>query len=761
MSDHAPTTLEQRQIIRDFADAVRREVHVLSLHPDLLWQQLYNRLQGGGEHLHGVLAAELERRLSPQAAPWLLLRTHLSESRLLLQTLVGHDGAVITCACSPNGSTFLSGGEDGTLRLWDSRTGQPIWTLAGHAGPVLSCAYAPDGSAILSGSVDRTIKVWDAASGRERATLSGHAAPVTALAMLPEGRVAISGSTDSTIRIWDLVAGREMGLLRGHSREVTALSVEPGGRHVLSAGLDGTIKRWEVSTWQLLDEWPARSGIRAAAMASNDTFMIVCLDDVPALATCDLTMHAAERARLVTMQAQRGLGPDALRQLDYTYGHAKHATAIALTPDASRAVSGSDRALRIWDLRRKYSVLNLPGHADSITAVAVVPNGSQVLSASRDGTLRLWRLPDEADSDEPHEAANAHDANASITAVTMTPDGSRALATGRGILAIWDIAHAAAEVNLNGGESISVIPDGSRAISWEMLETFAVYVWDLQQRTELCRIPIGETRLVHRALLTPDGNRALIVVPTAEHPTSAITTVELRAPDRQGALIHTLTCDVLGGDIAGFEAIALTPDSRSMVTTLHSVHDVEHDMLGIWDLESGVYQKTLAHELEEGQSVIVLPDGRHVAAFSRTRVHPQPSAVRVWDLEAGALVQQFDTQLTRVSYASFTQGGQHVLFGSWDGKLEVWDMLAGKLLGSLSDIGSGIQTAALSPDGRRVVCGGSDRSLSVWDLQTRSRVATFYGEGLIQACAMAPDGRTLVAGDAMGVFYMLRLVAST
>jgi WD40 repeat protein len=55
-----------------------------------------------------------------------------------ISTLAGHDGPVLSVAVSADGMTLFSGGEDGTVRVWDAGSCQHLRTLTNHSGPV-SC----------------------------------------------------------------------------------------------------------------------------------------------------------------------------------------------------------------------------------------------------------------------------------------------------------------------------------------------------------------------------------------------------------------------------------------------------------------------------------------------------------------------------------------------------------------------------------------------------------------------------------------------
>lgn len=86
----------------------------------------------------------------------------------LLHNLQGHSGQVNSGTFSPDGRRFVSGGQDGTIRVWDVQNGDLLLTLRGHRGSVDSLAFVRDGGSLVSLSrSDGPVRIWQAPTARQ------------------------------------------------------------------------------------------------------------------------------------------------------------------------------------------------------------------------------------------------------------------------------------------------------------------------------------------------------------------------------------------------------------------------------------------------------------------------------------------------------------------------------------------------------------------------------------------------------------------
>lgn len=102
------------------------------------------------------------------------------------------------------GKTIFVGSLDYTAGLWNVGDFSKIAEIRGHDQPVLSFADAPPGDLFATGGADGLIMVWNSKTGRLLHTLTGNAGHVTALAFAPNGKRLASASKEGVIRLWKL-----------------------------------------------------------------------------------------------------------------------------------------------------------------------------------------------------------------------------------------------------------------------------------------------------------------------------------------------------------------------------------------------------------------------------------------------------------------------------------------------------------------------------------------------------------------------------
>jgi WD40 repeat protein len=85
----------------------------------------------------------------------------------------------------------------------DAESGRQVCPpLKGHTGALSSLSFSPDGKRVATGGQAGTVKIWDVATGQETLTLKGIGV-LTGLAFSPDGRCLISAHMGGTVRIWD------------------------------------------------------------------------------------------------------------------------------------------------------------------------------------------------------------------------------------------------------------------------------------------------------------------------------------------------------------------------------------------------------------------------------------------------------------------------------------------------------------------------------------------------------------------------------
>jgi WD40 repeat protein len=157
------------------------------------------------------------------------------------RNILRHGGLVNSVAFSPDGKTIVSGGADGTIRLWDTR-GNPIGQpFTGHENRVSSVAFSPDGKTIVSGDDEGMIRLWDTRGNPIAQPIKGHKSRVNSVAFSPDGKTIVSNGL-GRIRLWDTRGNPIAQPFKGHKASFSSVAFSPDGKTIVSGGGDGTIR---------------------------------------------------------------------------------------------------------------------------------------------------------------------------------------------------------------------------------------------------------------------------------------------------------------------------------------------------------------------------------------------------------------------------------------------------------------------------------------------------------------------------------------
>jgi tRNA A-37 threonylcarbamoyl transferase component Bud32 len=189
-------------------------------------------------------ATELRQCVEMNLLAWAQeIRPHRAQVRRPLGPTFQYDGAETIAKLSPDGFTVLTGGADGTARLWDAFTGEVRATLRGHRGQITSVAFSKNGRVAMTVGEDQTVRLWDASNGQARGATAAHPSTINLALLSPDGRRLLT-RCNQRVTLWDAASGKRISELVGHSGSVNAAVFSPDGQTILTGGKDQTARLW-------------------------------------------------------------------------------------------------------------------------------------------------------------------------------------------------------------------------------------------------------------------------------------------------------------------------------------------------------------------------------------------------------------------------------------------------------------------------------------------------------------------------------------
>jgi WD40 repeat protein/serine/threonine protein kinase len=547
-----------------------------------------------------------------------------------IETL-GHRASVRGLAYSPNGRWLASASVDGTIRLWDTDSGELARILVGHTGRERSdptrvaLAWSPDSAALASTLADRDVQVWEVATGRLLRNLRGHQDPVCAVAWSPDGKSIATAGLDMNVRLWP-AASDEAPLAIPIPAWVRALDWSPDGAALALGGHDKLVRVWDVKSKQVARVLPADGCVYAVAWSPAADRLACAAGDAQAA-----QIWKADSGELLkTLKTKSTIAsvawsPDGSRLAggdrggyvtvwDSEFGLpvasfavSDDCNSVAWSTDGNTLAAGSrDGIVTLVDPDSRLIRGTLPpAGTQNVGAVALAwsRNGKQVANASRDGTIRLW------DSASARMAATLEgSAKLRLRALAYSPKGNLLASSGSEFspnnasepdVRLWNTETGRLVATLKP-HNLEVL-----ALAWspggEMLATGSgeqIRVWDISERKPIAVFG-GQDGAIEMGLAWSPNGRMLAAVD------SGSPIVRLWEP-----LSRTLAY-ALGGHTKPVWAVAWSPDGKTVISGGQDL------FARFWDVESGKTVSVKPLSTYWVHPLAVSPDGKVLAYNGR------------------------------------------------------------------------------------------------------------------------------------------------
>ena len=582
----------------------------------------------------------------------------------------GHEFLVSSVAFLPDDRHVLTSAGDGTVRMWDRRTGgqvrrlrntgtlsvlalsaggewivtgsdaaelrQPqsaqLWSandpqsepikLTGHPGEVSAAAFSPDRDLetlrIATGDVLGGVRLWrfDAGSRSWQATpVRGHSTgyPISAVKFTPDGRRLLTASQDRIVLIHDALTGETLPPPLKHQGGVKAIDISADSRRALSLSSPGK-GSYRISLWDL--------------ETGSEQFHDV---NLPYETLTSAVFHPSQTSAILTSaNANRNssgfwqwhLGAREIRPLWPQNQVRGVIWAASFSPDGSRLLAAGGSQARLitaqGQLEKTFS-----SHG-AVTSAEFSPDDKLLATSSLDGDVKLWY----ADPQHPefgrvavklaHPHSNGSQWSA-VNSVAFSPviadNGYRLVTAGNdGTARLWRYA---------GG---AITPEG-----------------DVLRHTDR----------VHSAQFSPDGN---FVLTASKDKFARVWNIAAQPPQEPLHLSH---------DEAVLFA-AFSPDGTRVITGCN-----DNDAY-VWDLNPVRSFKLQGHTAAV-TSAAISPNGLRAITGS------QDGMAKLWDLESSKEVKEvlsLKRHAAELTSAHFSPDGSRILTSSLDGLALVWPSIA-------------------------------------------------------------------------------------
>ena len=605
---------------------------------------------------------------------------NLCDPRLI--RLRGHKKAVMCVVFHPDGNRVVSGGADGTVRVWDLSGRRVLREFTGKRGTVHCVAVSSDGRWLAAGDAGNGLRLWELDTGRERA-LAGHEGGLRSVAFSPDNHL-LSCDAGGLIVQWDVRTGeREFGLRHRREEEGdipvlvgtkpfagTIATYTPDGKTIVSVGQDQRVVIWDVATQNARAQVQVGTNIFGFSINPNGRDLVLA-EQLPGIEILNLEKP---------LEPRRALRAEIGRLLAVTFSPGGQTLAMA----------GYGGGAGLLDFQRGRIVDKFDGQVSWSPFTMAFAAKGEMLAMAVANEIHVVRLARSLDGETVAASPIP------IRRLAVSAD-ERLLALGRedGTIVVWDVPGNRVLQTLSGhslavnGLAFIKRPTGPSLVS--VGGDGLVQVWDPQSGNLLLPPIQGDKAAIYAVAVRPDGRQIATGGEDGHIHTWDPTTGQADlAPLDHGAPISALVYDPTDTTLA----------SGGMDRTVRT-----------WSATSGRRRLgPLSHTLQI-TSLAYSPNGRLLAGGGVAR--DLVGKILIWDASSGSTSGMVDCP-RGVNSLSFSPDSRRIATCGSDAVVQVWDVTVGLETLSLQGHRDRV-SAVLFGTGDRLYSAGRDGVVKLWD----------------------------------------------